>query len=149
MTRTTVSAIVFLLIASILISFVGSCSHQPEMTPFDAARLMILENDCASLAIALSTNRLLISQMDPWDRSTLLHVACASCQDVEVVGMLLNAGANPNALDDVGRSSLHNAYIFSVSAKLTTPIVDLLLSHGAKLEIKDNYGKTPSDYRKE
>jgi ankyrin repeat protein len=109
---------------------------------------MILDNNCSSLAMAISTNHPLIAQVDPWDRSTLLHIACASSPDVEIVGILLKAGADPNALDDVGRSSLHNAYIFSVSDKLTIPVVDLLLSHGAKREIKDNYGKTPYDYRK-
>ena len=138
MTRTTVNIRVFLVIVSILFS----CRNQPETTSFDTAKLMILDNNCSSLVMAISTNRPLIAQVDPWDRSTLLHIACASSPNIEIVGILLKAGAVPNALNDVGRSSLHNAYIFSVSDKLTTPVVDLLLSHGAKRKIKDNYVKT-------
>jgi hypothetical protein len=149
MTRTTVSAIVFFLLVFSLSLFLVTCRQQPETTPFGAAKLMVLNEDSASLAMALSTNRMLIAQEDPWDRSTLLHVACASFQDFGVVDTLLKAGANPNALDDVGRTPLHNAYIFSVSTKITAPIVDLLLDHGANLEIKDAYGKTPTDYRQE
>ena len=57
---------------------------------------------------------------------------------------LLEAGANPNAQDNEGRTYLH--YI-AQEAEVWAPlrIVELLLQSGARLDIRDASGKTPLD----
>lgn len=43
-----------------------------------------------------------------YDRRTALHVA-SSCGNVETVKFLLDNGANPNAIDDLGNTPLSDA----------------------------------------
>jgi hypothetical protein len=117
-------------------------SKSAKKTPFEQAKEMVLGFDHLSLSKVLSTNKVLVSERDPWDKSTLLHVACASAQNLELVTVLLKYGAYPNALDDLGRTPLHNAYKFGAPPV----IIDLLLKHGAKNDIKDGSGKVPSEY---
>jgi ankyrin repeat protein len=59
----------------------------------------------------------------------------------EVVGMLLDAGLDPNTQTNDGHSPLHWA-----AASGNIAIVDSRLQHGAKKEIHDNEGRTPWDY---
>ena len=63
-----------------------------------------------------------------------LHLA----QTPEVVAVLVDGGANPNAQDKKGRAPLHVA-----AAKGTPELVAAFIEKGAKLETKDEMGKTP------
>jgi len=57
-------------------------------------------------------------------------------QTLEAVKLLLDLGLDPNAQADTGRVALHGA-----AHKGATAVVQLLVDHGAKLNIKD-YGNT-------
>ena len=57
-------------------------------------------------------------------------------QTVEAVKMLLDLGLDPNAQADTGRVALHGA-----AHKGATAVAQLLVDHGAKLNIRD-YGNT-------
>ena len=57
-------------------------------------------------------------------------------QTVEAVKLLLDLGLDPNAQADTGRVALHGA-----AHKGATAVVQLLVDHGAKLNIRD-YGNT-------
>jgi len=57
-------------------------------------------------------------------------------QTVEAVKLLLDLGLDPNAQADTGRVALHGA-----AHKGATTVVQLLVDHGAKLNIRD-YGNT-------
>ena len=70
---------------------------------------------------------------------TALHGAVAR-RDVEIVKMLLKAGADPNARQERGFAPLHDA-----SANGNAPLVELLLAHGAHADAKTDDGKTPRD----
>ncbi len=70
---------------------------------------------------------------------TALH-AGATRGDAEIVRMLLEAGADPNARQEGGFVPLHSA-----AANGNAPVVELLLKHGARADAKTDDGKTPAD----
>jgi len=72
-------------------------------------------------------------------RVTALHGAVAR-RDVQIVKMLLDAGADPNARQERGFAPLHDA-----AANGHAALVDLLLKHGARADAKVDDGKTPGD----
>jgi ankyrin repeat protein len=63
---------------------------------------------------------------------------------IETVSRLLTAGADVNATNSAGRSALHHA-----AAVLQPALVDLLLAHGARRDLRDTAGKTPLDIARE
>jgi ankyrin repeat protein len=70
---------------------------------------------------------------------TALHGAVAR-RDVEIVKMLLEAGADPNARQERGFAPLHDA-----AANGHAALVELLLKHGARADAKTDDGKTAGD----
>jgi Ankyrin repeats (3 copies)/Ankyrin repeat len=57
-------------------------------------------------------------------------------ENVEAVKMLLDLGPDPNVVAETGRTALHGAAL-----KGRTAIIQLLVDHGAKLDVRD-YGTT-------
>ncbi|HLW43387.1 MAG TPA: ankyrin repeat domain-containing protein [Candidatus Acidoferrales bacterium] len=70
---------------------------------------------------------------------TSLHGAVAR-RDVEIVKMLLERGANPNAMQERGFVPLHDA-----AGNGNLALVQLLVKHGARVDAKADDGKTPGD----
>lgn len=68
---------------------------------------------------------------------TLLHAGCLSCSD-EIVTVLLEYGANPNALSNKKETPTHWAVSKSDLTKL-----GYLIQYRANLDIQDDKGKTP------
>jgi ankyrin repeat protein len=74
---------------------------------------------------------------------TPLHSAVATDAggvDIEIVRMLLDRGADPNAKSQSGSTPLHTVAFTGDRASL-----DLLLKHGADPAVKNNDRKTPAD----
>ena len=67
--------------------------------------------------------------------NTLLHRACKR-GNVEAVIIFLRAGANPNITNKSERTPLHKSYKY-------VDITRILISHNAKVNIKDTKGFTP------
>jgi ankyrin repeat protein len=61
-------------------------------------------------------------------------------RDLEIVELLLEAGADPNARQERGFVPLHDA-----AANGNVGLVDLLLKHGARPDAKTDDGKTAAD----
>ena len=70
---------------------------------------------------------------------TSLHGAVAR-RDVEIVKMLLERGADPNATQERGFVPLHDA-----AANGNLALVQLLVKHGARVDAKADDGKTPGE----
>ena len=70
---------------------------------------------------------------------TALHGGVAR-RDVEIVKLLLEAGADANARQERGFVPLHDA-----AANGSVPLVELLLKHGARADAKSDDGKKPAD----
>jgi uncharacterized protein len=61
-------------------------------------------------------------------------------QAIASMKLCLEAGADVNAVDNQGDTALHGA-----AQKGSDPVVQFLVEHGAKLDIKDKKGRTPLD----
>lgn len=71
------------------------------------------------------------------DHETALHLGAGS-RNIEIVRLLLAAGADPNARDQVGRTPL-----FRIIANPTNPdLLNLLLDSGVDVNITDSLGET-------
>jgi ankyrin repeat protein/beta-lactamase regulating signal transducer with metallopeptidase domain len=73
---------------------------------------------------------------------SLLHYAVY--EDINLVRMLLDRGANPNVIDAGGKSPLHWA-----AREGRLPQVELLIAQGADPHVKDYEGRTPLSLAKE
>lgn len=72
-------------------------------------------------------------------------IEASSLRREDIVRYLLSKNANVNARNFLGRSALHVAYYLSFRSPPTT-IVELLLSAGADVNIRDENGDTPLFY---
>lgn len=91
------------------------------------------------------------------EQATALHHA-ASSGNVESVKLLLDAGLDPNATDSEGNTVLHIAikaerFVPGVGQKKLDekfiPVIDILLSYDACLDIRNNEFRTPALLAKE
>lgn len=81
------------------------------------------------------------SKMDEcFEGCSLLHLACQTA-DIGMIELLLQYGANVNALDLKGRTPLHHCVL-----KGRHSLAKLLLSRGAVPHAVDEDGKTPLQY---
>lgn len=73
-----------------------------------------------------------------------LHAAIALSGSEETVKLLLDAGADPNAVQAGGFTPLHQA-----AAAGKAGIIELLLRHGARADARCDQGMLPIDYARE
>jgi len=74
----------------------------------------------------------------------LLHMACkANSHQFDAIRLLLDAGADPNAIDGDGNAPLH--VVARLRQELMDPAVRLMLKSGAHLDRVNNSGKTAAD----
>ena len=85
-----------------------------------------------------------INEMRTDQGRTLLH-GSANRGTVKAVKWLLQNGADPNELDEGGRTPLH----VCAERNTFTSVVKLLIDAGSKLNAKDLSGKTALDYARE
>lgn len=81
-------------------------------------------------------------------RSTPLMDAI-ECHEVEAAEWLLQHGADVNACNKDGWTSLHNAYATSLEYEeegVPSPLVEVLERYGADPTIRDAQGRTPKDF---
>ena len=76
-----------------------------------------------------------------------LHLAARHDDDVDIMQLLLDRGANPNSRDDDGSAPLHSSCLLvgerRLSAFRNVEGTRLLLEHGAIMDAEDNKGRTP------
>lgn len=70
---------------------------------------------------------------------SLLHIA-AMRGDARTASMRLKAGVDPNAAGDMSYTPLHYAYW-----KRHNDVIELLLAHGARTDIRNEFGKLPEE----
>ena len=117
--------------------------------------LLAVKNRNLELTRLLLSHGADINQLDSKLRTVLHHAVEQTDPDMEETGMedlLIEYSANPNMIDHRGRSALHYAFVkmgnFTQSSRID-PIesVSTLCSFmGIKLDIEDEWGKTPLHY---
>jgi ankyrin repeat protein len=112
-----------------IVSRVGKQQTVSEF--FDA----IIESDTERVKVLLTENQGLINARK--DTSTPLHIAAWTEHD-QIITLLLAAGADPNATDNMGATALHCA-----AMKKNMAICEMLLKHGADPNAKDAKGNDP------
>jgi ankyrin repeat protein len=65
----------------------------------------------------------------------------SEAQAIDTLNALIEGGANVNTQDQQGRTALHGAV-----RKGWTEVIQLLVDHGADIDLGDNNGLTPLDY---
>lgn len=143
--RIPMSKIFVFTITTILALSICGCKKEQDLDTFSKAKKAILDEDVDRLNIYLKKDVSVVKARDQWDKSTLLHVACSSTQKEQIIQVLLDTSSDVNAQDDLGRTPLHNAYIFMAGE----PVLKLLRDAGADESVKDSYAKVPTDYKKE
>lgn len=89
------------------------------------------------LQFGAEVNAISHSKLSFIPQNTALHAAIAGKKSIEVIELLLQNGADCNIVDSEGFTPLHIA-----AFEGNIIIADLLLKHGAKLNLSKN-GKTP------
>ena len=83
-----------------------------------------------------------------WDWS-LLHYAAEVEVYIDMARMLLDKGANPNIRESIdGRTPLHHAANSDTDTRFKA-MIELLVSRGAEVNVKDYYGRTPLSMAKD
>jgi len=79
------------------------------------------------------------------DKELIVSASTGSFVSYDVVKELLEAGADSNAADGMGRTALHHVVSFKTSGyhKTCSDFVSLLLKAGAKVNVADRNGTTP------
>ena len=97
---------------------------------------------CNSMAELLASSRLTTPSAEPPDNKALSRPsplrAAAYCGHIEVLGVLLELGANCDAVDGHGQSALHWAAYAG-----HTRVCARLLAAGANARLRDHAGSTP------
>jgi ankyrin repeat protein len=83
------------------------------------------------------------AQFDSGGRYVLSHL-CHFAPLPETIALLLQAGANPNCVDDTGTSPLV-VTAFSREDAIGVEIMKHLVKHGARVDTKDCEGRTALD----
>ena len=78
-------------------------------------------------------------EVDDWTGKTPLHYA-AEYGNLEIAGLLIDAGANVRHIDDDKATALHHAAVGGF-----VDVAKLLLAHGANINAKDKRAETPMD----
>jgi hypothetical protein len=119
---------------------------------FEAVKALIRRGARIDLSLASAlgeievASRLLASSSDD-DRHWALALA-SQHGHIEIVRMLLDAGEDPNRYNPVGGHS-HSTALHQAAAAGNLPLVQLLVSRGAKLDLKDTmWDATPAEWAK-
>ncbi|MBN2346588.1 MAG: ankyrin repeat domain-containing protein [Candidatus Aminicenantes bacterium] len=110
------------------------------IAPADELHDAASKGDLRKVSEILETNPEPANQKDTVFGRTPLHWAARGVH-LDVLGLLLEKGADPNARDNSGITALH-----SVSARGHREAATLLIAKGANVNAMDGFGRTPLAY---
>ena len=94
----------------------------------------------------LEKHKVDINVQDPTYRNYTALIYQTEMHHIILVRTLLNAGADPNILDDFGENAVFKVLI---QPEVNIDMLDLLITKGARKDIKNKFGQTPLMIAKE
>lgn len=88
----------------------------------------------------LEKHKVDINVRDPTYRNYTALIYQTEKNNIILVRTLLNAGADPNILDDLGENAVFKVF---KNPEVNIDILDLLMSKGARKDIRNKFGQTP------
>ena len=88
----------------------------------------------------LEKHKVDINVQDPTYRNYTALIYQTEKNNIILVRTILNAGANPNILDDLGENAVFKVFNHP---EVNIDILDLLMSKGARKDIRNKFGQTP------
>jgi ankyrin repeat protein len=131
-----------------LMQFDGSWVNFDGQTPFiraalsgdiEAMRLLLQHDADPNVATAQGSTALMAAAGINWIPAQTYTRAEADY--VEAVKLCLERGAPVNAVNSLGLAAIHGA-----ANRGWVPVIQILADHGAKLDVKDNAGRTPMTF---
>jgi ankyrin repeat protein len=123
--------------AILLALIFAGCGSKPS--DFDLASRAIYAHKTNDLALILTRDRAVVTNVSGFDGATLLHYALVNLPDIPCAKLLVEAGADVNRPDRTGATPLH--LVCASGAHLDA--VSFLLDHGVQVNPLNGAGETP------
>ena len=131
-----------------LMQFDGSWVNFDGQTPFiraalsgdiDVMRLLLQHGADPNIATAQGSTALMAASGINWIPAQTF--SRSEAEYVEAVNLCLERGADVNATNSLGLAAIHGA-----ANRGWVSVIQILADHGAKLDVKDNGGRTPMTF---
>ena len=120
----------------------GVQQSSPDHRGFTPMFHAVLGGDCAIVELLSGNWRSLVNQRESSNNMTPLILAAGHGKEA-VVGALIECGASLADQDSFGDTALHKATRSSATSDECARVVELLLEHGAPLNVKNGIDETP------
>lgn len=125
----------------------GANANALEGQAYDAVTIAAVANDIETLRIALAVGNKASNITSPYDGTAL--IAAAHLGHVEVVRLLIEAGAPLDHINNLGWTALIEAVILGDGGPAHQKTVELLVDAGADKTIADRSGVTPLEHARQ
>jgi ankyrin repeat protein len=104
----------------------------------------IFEGDADAVRRLLASDAGLVEAVNAWGSTPLMRAVSCPERSLDIINLLLDAGAQVNRQTHEGYAALHFAVDVDGDARLNTvAVLERLVAAGADLELRQHYGWTP------
>jgi ankyrin repeat protein len=125
----------------------GANANALEGQAYDAVTIAAVANDVETLRMALAVGNKASNITSPYDGTAL--IAAAHLGHVEVVRLLIEAGAPLDHINNLGWTALIEAVVLGDGGPRHQETVELLVKAGADKTIADRSGVTPLEHARQ
>ena len=122
----------------------GASIRAMDIQRYDAVTIAAVNNDLQMVSLALRLGGDPMAITSPYDGTAL--IAAAHLGHADVVGMLIEAGAPLDHINNIGWTALMEAVVLGRGGRAHVETVRLLVEAGASKSIADREGRTPLDH---
>jgi ankyrin repeat protein len=119
----------------------GADPNALESDRYDIVTIAAVANDVPTLEVALALGAKTTNVTSPYDGTAL--IAAAHLGHVEVVGILVGAGAPLDHVNNLGWTALIESIVLGDGGPRHTETLKLLVDGGANVDLADSNGRSP------